>query len=479
MARVWSSDVQARTAEWSRSQKMLKQAVWRYPDQYGRAVRSLCPPKAGRQTDRAFGARIACLHGWVHQFEVILATIEQIPEAFRFYALYELPSPRRCIKHESLPTTALIEPKDWKQGKQDRLALFEARKALLRSDTKRALAIAREVSARDIRLPLQSIRAEAAEIRARASLIQRDFKRARILYDEVIRIADAESDDRMRARAILGQLRVHTTHRNRPDEALALLRQYESLFESVDMPFWKGKFFYEYALAFASLRQEEKALPWAQKSLAVFRRILPGHDREVLDAIHVTGQYLTVVGQRAEGEKMHREGLEICIKHLGPGHAKVAAFELALAFDAQHQRKHAEAVKRYRRALRIYLEANKRSLPSIAQARGMLCSALCSNKQHREAVSVCRQAVAENGRVYGQHNPVMAYHQALLGSALSERGRHREAREILERALILAQARPDSAVDTAFVRIELALVLKRLRQDRKREVSLVKKALPV
>ena len=177
------------------------------------------------------------------------------------------------------------------------------------------------------------------------------------------------------------------------------------------------------------------AEPLMERSLAIFKKLLPAGHPHVATATSNLGFQYQLMGRYEDAEKLYKLALELRERAEFPNQEHIAESINNLAQIYKRQWRIAESIPLLRRAVELRERLNGPEDRLVAIGLSNLASALELNMQIAEAEPMLRRAVAILGKRLGPDHPELAGTRNKLGQNLYKQGKFTEAEPLFRQAL--------------------------------------------
>ncbi|HEU5376403.1 MAG TPA: tetratricopeptide repeat protein [Ktedonobacteraceae bacterium] len=144
-----------------------------------------------------------------------------------------------------------------------------------------------------------------------------------------------------------------------------------------------------------------------------------------------------VQGKYKEAVKLYRRALKICWKVLGREHPDTAMSLRGLANVYRAQGKYGKAVKLHQRALKIYRKVLGEKHPDTARTLNNFGELYHAQEKYRDAEDFYQQALSIDRKVLGEAHPDVAHILNNLGKLYADQGIYRDALPLFKQALAI------------------------------------------
>jgi CHAT domain-containing protein/Tfp pilus assembly protein PilF len=194
-----------------------------------------------------------------------------------------------------------------------------------------------------------------------------------------------------------------------------------------------------------------KAIPFAQKALAIWESELGPGDKETAVGLSNLGELHRALGDYAAAKPLHERALKIRERALGPNHADVALSATWVAMVNESLGNYPLAEKHYQQALTVREKVFGADHPEVASALNNIANLLKAQSKYDEAEEMFQRGLEIRRQTQGSDHPDNAPSLDNLASIYKELGRFADAEPLYQRALKIREKHfgkehPDTAL---------------------------------
>ena len=445
----------------------VSEGLNQYANQWTAMHRSTCEATRvrGEQSEKLLDLRMACLERMKGEFAIVIDLVSKVDAetiANSLQSIYRLSPVENCARIESL-STAVAEP----SAPQEREHLHALQKALdgvkaefnvakYRASLDHLTAIAPEIE----KLNFPPLQAEALLLRGQLQWRIGETQKSEATLMASLAAAEQGRDDDKRALALVELTYVVGYEEGRTSDGLNWAKMAEGTLSRIaPNPRLNADFERSRAsLLFRGGRYEE-ALPHAQESCAILKRLLGERHHDVADCLSNLGNVLLRLGRNQEALDLHSQALEVAEAALGKDHPSLGDFlnNSGNSYASIGEPKKAAAM--YQKALELYRRSLGPNAPVVAVALSNLGMLAYSQKDPKGALPLFEKALAIEEKALGPTHVSTAETLAHIGDTYLLMDNPEQAVPRLERAWAVYADRPTPPPEAAPVAFSLARAL--------------------
>jgi CHAT domain-containing protein/Tfp pilus assembly protein PilF len=186
-----------------------------------------------------------------------------------------------------------------------------------------------------------------------------------------------------------------------------------------------------------------KAIPFAQRALAITEKVLGPNHPEVAEKLSNLASLFFKLERYADAEPLYKRALAIRMSALGPDHLTVASDwnNLALLYDALGR--YPEAIMSFQRALAIEEKALGSNHVDVAPWLQTAATAYIHDGQYEAAERLCKRSLTIYEKALGADNPRLTGSLLCLGGIYREEYRYADAEPLFKRTITILEKSHD------------------------------------